>query len=55
MKAVVAYLKVLYCQLPKEVQENLVRCQQYESGTYPNFIKMFFGTTQMVVVVFLTH
>lgn len=55
MKAVVAYLKVLYCQLSKEIQENLGRRQQSESGTNPNFTKKFIGTTQMVIVVFSTQ
>jgi hypothetical protein len=41
MKAVVTYLKVLYCELHKEVQENLGRCQPSESGTYLNCIKKF--------------
>jgi hypothetical protein len=55
MKAVVAYLKVQYCQLPKEVQENIGRCQQYESRTYPNLVKKNCGTAQMVIVVFSTQ
>jgi hypothetical protein len=54
-KAVVAYLQVLYCHLPKEVEENLEEVSDLNLGQIQILSKIFCGTTHMVIVVFSTQ